>query len=94
MLINCRGTIYCRAAPLEEVSAFKYLGVTLAATCYRPDGILQDRLLKARRAFNAVRANCRLLGLSNARVKLHMVNAMATSILAYGSVLYACLADV
>lgn len=76
------------------MSHFKYLGLTLSAVCQRPDGILRDRLTKARKAFNAVRANCRLLGLNNARVKLQLVNAMATSILAYGSVLYACLGNV
>lgn len=94
MLINCRGTISCSGVPLEEVPSFKYLGITLSAVCLRPEGILRDRLDTARRAFNAVRANCRLLGLTNARVKLSLVNAMATSILAYGSVLYACLSDV
>ncbi len=94
MLVNCRGTITCSSQPLAEVDTFKYLGITLSRTCLRPDGILRDRLTKARKTFNAVRSNCRLLGLNNARVKLNMANALATSILAYGSVLYACLGDV
>ena len=94
VLINCQGTIRCSGVPLEEVPHFKYLGVTLSAVCLRPEGILRDRLTKARKAFNAVLANCRLLGLTNARVKLSLVNAMATSILAYGIIIYACLGNV
>ena len=70
MLINCQGTIKCGGTPLEEVKEFKYLGVQLSSSCLRPDGILRDRLAKSRQAFNAIRANCRLLGLTNARVKL------------------------
>ena len=93
MLINCQGTMMCGSTPLEEVTHFKYLGITLAARCLRPDGILLDRLAKSKKAFNAVRANCRLLGLTSARIKLALVNAMATSILAYGSVIYACLGN-
>ena len=94
MLINCTGTIKCGDTPLEEVEEFRYLGLLLKAKCLLPSGILLDRLQQSRKVFNAVRANCRLLGLSNPRVKLQLVNALATSILTYGSVLYACLGNV
>ena len=94
MLINCQGTIHCGPTTLKQVSDFRYLGLNLTASCTRPDAILKARLQKSRQAFYAVRANCRLLGLNNARVKLQLVNAMATSILAYGSVIYACLGNI
>lgn len=94
MLVNCTGILYCGDIPLKQVDEFKYLGLKLTAICQKPDGLLRARLLAARRAFNAVRANCRWMGLSNSRVKLQLVSSLATGVLLYGSVIYACLGNV
>jgi hypothetical protein len=48
----------------------------------------------AQRTFNAVRNNCKLLGISNVRVKIQLVNSLVCSVLLYGSVIYACLGNV
>lgn len=70
MLVHCTGTLCCGQEALEQVDEFKYLGLKLSSNCRKPDGILRARLESARRSFNAVRANCQLLGLSNSRVRL------------------------
>jgi hypothetical protein len=44
--------------------------------------------------YQAVRTNCRVLGISNARVKIQIINALVTSVLLYGCVIYACLSNV
>ena len=44
--------------------------------------------------FFAIKSNCRLLGISNVRVKLQLVNALVASVLQYGCVVYACLSNV
>ncbi len=94
MLVHCTGTLRCGETILQQVDEFKYLGLKLTAICQQPDGLLRARLLAARRTFNAVRANCRWMGISNSRVKLQLVSTLATSVLLYGSVLYACLGNV
>jgi hypothetical protein len=35
-----------------------------------------------------------MLGISNVRVKIQLINALVTSVLMYGSVMYACMSDV
>jgi hypothetical protein len=35
-----------------------------------------------------------MLGLSNVRVKIQLINAMVTSVLLYGCIIYACLSNV
>lgn len=55
---------------IETVKEFIYLGIKLVNNSSKPDELLKDRLKLAQRTFNAVRNNCRLLGISNVRVKL------------------------
>jgi hypothetical protein len=50
--------------------------------------------MKAKRTFHAVRTNCRLLGISNVRVKLQLINSLVSSVLMYGCVIYASLSDI
>ena len=38
--------------------------------------------------------NCRLLGISNVGIKLQLINALVSSVLQYGCVVYACLSNV
>ena len=52
------------------MSEFKYLGLILSNSSSKPDVLLKARIFKAQRTFYAVRTNCRLLGISNVRVKL------------------------
>ena len=56
--------------------------------------MLKARIVKAQQTFYAVRSNCRLLGISNVRVELQLINALVGSVLMYGSVIYACLSNV
>jgi hypothetical protein len=70
------------------------LGFKLSNACTTPIEILEDRIMKANRMFQAIRTNCRVLGLSNVRIKIQLINSMVTSILLYGCVLYACLSNV
>ncbi len=35
-----------------------------------------------------------MLGISNVRVKIQLINALVNSVLLYGSILYACMSDV
>jgi hypothetical protein len=41
-----------------------------------------------------VSTNCKMLGISNIKVKLSLLNALVSSILMYGNILYACMSDV
>ena len=52
------------------------------------------RLNAAKRSFISVRSNCRIIGITNVKVKLMLVNALVRSVLLYGCTLYACLSDV
>ena len=60
----------------------------------KPDKILKARLNAAKRSFVSICTNCRLIGISNVKVKLLLVNALVRSVLMYGCILYACLSDV
>ena len=40
-----------------------------------------------------IKNNARLLGLSNTRVRLQLVNSLVVSVLLFGAPLYACLSD-
>ena len=60
----------------------------------KPDKILKARLNAAKRSFLSMCTNCRLIGISNVRVKLLLVNALVRSVLLYGCVMYACMSDV
>ena len=60
----------------------------------KPDIILKARLNAAKRSFLSICTNCRIVGISNVKVKLLLVNALVRSVLLYGCVLYACMSDV
>ena len=60
----------------------------------KPDKILKARLNAAKRSFLSVCTNCRMIGITNVKVKLMLVNALVRSVLLYGCVLYACMSDV
>ena len=61
----------------------------------KPDRILKARLNAAKRfSFLAVCTNCRIMGITNVKVKLLLINALVRSVLLYGCVLYACMSDV
>ena len=76
------------------MSEFKYLGLILSNSSSKPDVLLNARILKAKHTFYAVITNCRLLGISNVRVKLQLINSLVSSVLMYGSVIYACLSNI
>ena len=60
----------------------------------KPTKIIKARLNAAKRSFFAVCTNCRMLGVTNVKVKLLLVNALVRSVLVYGCILYACMSDV
>jgi hypothetical protein len=76
------------------VNQFKYLGIIIANNETTPVSILKARLNSAKRSFNAVCTNCKMLGISNVKVKLSLLTALVSSILLYGNILYACMSDV
>ena len=86
--------MYVDMKKIETVEEFKYLGVMLYNDATKPNKILQARLNAAKRSFNAVSTNCKMLGISNIKVKLSLLNALVSSILMYGNILYACMSDV
>jgi hypothetical protein len=55
---------------ISTVHKFKYLGLIMSDSSTKPEVLLQARLNKAVRAFYAVKTNCKLLGISNIRVKV------------------------
>ena len=61
---------------------------------FKPDKIIKARLNAAKRSFLSVCTNCRMIGITNVKVKLMLVNALVRSVLLYGCVLYACMSDV
>jgi hypothetical protein len=79
---------------IETVSEFKYLGIRLANNATKPDIILKARLNAAKRSFLSICTNCRIIGITNVKVKLLLVNALVRSALLYGCILYACMSDV
>jgi hypothetical protein len=46
------------------------LGLMLSNSTCSPNVLLKARISKAQRTFYAIRTNCRLMGISNVRVKL------------------------
>ena len=60
----------------------------------KPDKILKARLNAAKRSFLSICTNCRLIGISNVKVKLLLVNALVRSVMLYGCLMYACMSDV
>jgi hypothetical protein len=60
----------------------------------KPDKIIKARLNVAKRSFLSVCTNCRIIGITNVKVKLMLINALVRSVLMYGCILYACMSDV
>ena len=79
---------------IETVKDVKYLGIILQNNATKPDKIIKARLNAAKRSFYSVCTNCRLLGITNVKVKLLLVNALVRSVMLYGCILYACMSDV
>jgi uncharacterized membrane protein YkgB len=76
------------------VNEFKYLGILLYNDATKPTKIIKARLNAAKRSFFAVCTNCRMIGITNVKVKLLLVNALVRSVMLYGCILYACMSDV
>ena len=86
--------MFVNTKKIETVREFKYLGIMVYDNATKPDKIIKARLNAAKRSFYSVCTNCRLLGITNIKVKLLLVNALVRSVLLYGCVLYACMSDV
>jgi hypothetical protein len=86
--------MYVNNKKIETVDEFKYLGIMLSKKATKPDKILKARLNAAKRSFYSICTNCRIVGITNVKVKLLLVNALVRSVLLYGCILYACMSDV
>ena len=86
--------MYVNNIEIETVQEFKYLGIMLSNKATKPDKILKARLNAAKRSFLSICTNCRIVGITNVKVKLLLVNALVRSVLLYGCILYACMSDV
>ena len=94
MFVNCSSTLNVYKKEIGTVNQFKYLGIILANNETTPVSLLKARLNAAKRSYVSICTNCRLLGISNVKVKLLLMNALVRSVLMYGCILYACMSDV
>jgi hypothetical protein len=79
--------------PIKIVQEFRYLGFMLRNNSIDPTSIILDRINKCKIAFYSVMNKSKFYGLSNARVRLSLVQSLALTHLLYGAVIFACLAD-
>lgn len=70
MYVNCNSNLYIGMDKVKNVTEFKYLGLRISNKSRKPDILLQARINKALSTFYAIRSNCRLMGITNIRVKL------------------------
>jgi hypothetical protein len=70
MYVNCNDKLKIGPKFVETVKQFKYLGLVLSNKCRHPEVLLDARISKAKSVYYAIRSNCKLLGISNVRVKL------------------------
>jgi hypothetical protein len=70
MYVNCLDELRIGNSLVKSVKEFKYLGLILANTSRKPETLLLARISKAKSVYYAIRSNCKLLGISNVRVKL------------------------
>ena len=68
MFVKFKGNIVINETEIGIVDTFKYLGFNISNACMSPVSILEDRVIKANRMFQAICINCRILGLSNIRI--------------------------
>lgn len=94
MFVNCNDEMFIDNSAIETVNEFRYLGIMLQNNATKPVNIIKARLNAAKRSFLSVCTNCRIIGITNVKVKLLLVNALVRSVLLYGCVLYACMSDV
>ena len=94
MLVNCNAEMLVGDKKIDNVNEFKYLGIMMSNNTTKPDQIIKARLNAAKRSFISICTNCKLIGITNVRVKLLLVNALVRSVLLYGCILYACMSDV
>ena len=70
MYVNCNAKLKIGPKCVETVKQFKYLGLLLSNKSKHPEVMLEARINKAKSVIYAVKSNCKLLGISNVRVKL------------------------
>jgi len=70
MYVNSVGNLRIEKKKVKSVREFKYLGLYMFDNVVSPEKLLSIRLAAAKRTFNAVKCNCRILGISNVRIKI------------------------
>ena len=73
MQINMDVVFNCCQRNIENVADFKYLGVVIDRANNSPCTILENRICKAKAAFNIIKCHARLLGLHTRSVRISLV---------------------
>ena len=73
MGVNCKIFLKSKGIFLGQVDQFKYLGLEISALRKSPVVMYEARLSAAKKAFQALTAKSRFLGISNTRVKLQLI---------------------